>query len=154
MFIRLRLLRNCSGSSIKWSKEILRLNQFGTEFRVSHRCCSDIKRNEELLFSSKGAGVVIPSPLRIKQTIKTGFHDLVDGFTCIQTSCPTCPSDGNQNTNAKSAEQSKADKCLFINKTTGNSIHIVQHPNDICKLINLYRSIFRWCCVLKMSAYF
>lgn len=122
MLIRLRSLRHCSA---KWSNELF-ANRYQSKFQILLRCCSDIKRNEELLFSSQSGGIVIPSPLRIKQTIKTGFHDLIDGFTCIQTSCPTCPST-TINPNEKTVEQTKSDKCLFINKTTGKLIKF----NDI-----------------------
>lgn len=124
MFIRLNLLRHQSKSSIKWSRIVSESNKSNTNLTLVQRHCSDIKRNEELLFSSHGVGVVIPSPLKIKQTIKTGFHDFVDGVTCIQTACPICPSTIDSTVSApsgKASDQSKKDdKCLFINKTTGN----------------------------------
>lgn len=122
MFKKIHLFQHHSfRSNKKWFKKCFGLNEFLIEFCVSNRYFSDVKRNEELLFSSQGAVMVIPSPLRIKQTIKTGFHDLLDGFTCIQTSCPICPLPVNQNTNDKKSVSSKADKFLFINKTTGKS---------------------------------
>lgn len=120
MIIRLSLLQKYSGTGIL-SKDLLRLNGFRTTVKILHRNCSDIKRNEELLFSSHAAGVVIPSALKIKQTIKSGFYDLVDGFTSIQTSCPTCPSKTDDQT---SDDKKIHDKCLFINKTTGNSFNL------------------------------
>lgn len=141
MFKRMHLLQHRTRSNIKWFKVMLGFNEFRTEFRVLNRCFSDVKRNEELLFSSQGSGMVIPSPLRMKQTIKTGFYDLIDGFTCIQTSCPTCPSAENQNKNDKKPGPSKVDKCLFINKTTGKSIIVPYHMtfNDSFKnLMSLF----------------
>lgn len=123
MFIRLNLLRHYSKASSKWPNNTTEINSFRTQLTFIRRYCSDIKRNEELLFSNHGVGVVIPSPLKIKQTIKTGFYDFVDGPICIQTSCPTCPSTNESNAPAPSgkfAENLKRDeKHLFINKTTG-----------------------------------
>lgn len=117
MFVRLSILRNCSGSCKKLSRDLLEPHKLSTRLGILQRQCSDIKRNEELLFSSHGTGVVIPSAMKIKQTIKSGFYDLVDGFTCVQTSCPTCPS---TNVQSDGKDQSKNhDNCLFINKTTG-----------------------------------
>lgn len=124
MLIRLKLLRHCPEFYGKWPTELLESNKISAKLKLRPRYCSDIKRNEELLFSSQGSGIIIPTPLKIKQTIKSGFYEFVDGFACIQTSCPTCPSAASgKNTNAsdaKSAYSTKIDeKCLFINKTTG-----------------------------------
>lgn len=128
MFIRLNLLRihhhhhgYAQTSTIIWPKKLLATNIM---LWRRHRC--DIKRNEELLFSSHG-GIIIPTPLKIKQTIKSGFHDFIDGFTCIQTTCPTCPTSTKTATTTaatdpKAVDQPQTgDKCLFINKTTGKS---------------------------------
>lgn len=124
MFIRLSLLRHNAEWSVHWPRKLFETNQFRTRLKLM-RNCSDIKCNEELLFSSQSSGVVIPSALKMKQTIKSGFYDCVDGFTCIQTSCPTCPPDNEQmiKSDRKAIDQTKQndDKCLFINKTTGNS---------------------------------
>lgn len=115
MFIRLHLLRHCQKLSVQWPKELLESSKLRLH---CFRNCSDIKRNEELLFSSQSAG--IPSALKIKQTIKSGFYDFVDGPTCVQTSCPTCLPKSDQNVEEKVAEPTKSnEKCLFINKTTG-----------------------------------
>lgn len=115
MLIRPNVLRHCQRLSIKWPRELLVTEKMRWHCQ---RYCSDVKRNEELLFSSQSSG--IPSPLKVKQTIKSGLYDFVDGFACIQTTCPTCPS--QQHLDKKSAEQTKSDdKCLFINKTTGKN---------------------------------
>lgn len=123
MFIRLSLLRHNARPHIKWQKQILCPSELKVKQRTFQRFCSDIKRNEDLLFSRNGAGIVIPSPLRIKQTIKTGFYDYIDGPTCVQTSCPTCPPSPPQEistiTDGKTTDHNKKEKCLFINKTTG-----------------------------------
>lgn len=123
MFVRLSLLRHSTESHIKWDKTILNPNKLIAESRFLQRYCSDIKRNEDLLFSRNGAGIVIPSPLKIKQTIKTGFYEFVDGPTCVQTTCPTCPTstlqDTRQSPDPKIPDQNKHEKCLFVNKTTG-----------------------------------
>lgn len=123
MFIRLNLLRHYSKASVKWPHNTMKINTLPTRLTFLRQYCSDIKRNEELLFSNHGVGVVIPSPLKIKQAIKTGFYDFVDGSICIQTSCPTCPSANESDapvSGGKIVENSKKDdKCLFINKTTG-----------------------------------
>lgn len=104
------------------------------------RHCCDIKRNEELLLGTHGgSGVIIPTPLKIKQMIRSGSYDFIDGYTCIQTSCPTCPSSSASSsstdavstaaatTTANTASTSDSNvvdqtsgKCLFINKTTGS----------------------------------
>lgn len=152
MFIRLSLLRihhrhsyhqNCyyyhgflRAPIIAWPKT----NGPSSNVMLWHRHRCDIKQNEELLLSSHAGGrVIIPTPLKIKQSIKSGFYDLIDGHTCIQTVCPTCPAStessdatGNATTtsvpnNASStatdsnfADQAQTgEKCLFINKTTG-----------------------------------
>lgn len=79
-------------------------------FRISHkitsaRHCSDIKTNEELLFTNI-ASKAISAPLRIKSALKSGYYDYTDGYTCIQTVCAACvPAD--------------IKKCIYINKTTG-----------------------------------
>lgn len=125
MFIRLSLLRHYPESHIKWHKRVLNPSKLVITHRIlQQRHCSDIKRNEDLLFSHNGAGIVIPSTMRIKQTIKTGFYEFADGPTCVQTSCPTCLPSINQDTNTmpdgKMLGHTKKEKCLFINKTTGN----------------------------------
>lgn len=127
MLIRLNLLRKHPRASFKWIQDTIEINTNWSTWITHHqRYCSDIKRNEELLFSNHGVGVVIPSPLKIKQTIKTGFHEFIDGPTSIQTSCPICPStiETNPTVSAgKTNETSKTqEKCLFINKTTGNCL--------------------------------
>lgn len=116
MFIRLNLLRHYQKSSVKWSKDLLELRkmQFGCA-----RYCSDIKRNEELLFSGQSPG--IPSASKIKQTVKNGFYDFVDGFTCIQTSCPTCLPNAESVLETAADQMKNHEKCLFINKTTGKN---------------------------------
>lgn len=115
MFIRLNLLRHSQTTNVKWSSELLKLSKW--QLRCL-RNCSDIKRNEELLFSSQSTG--IPSAVKIKQTIKSGFYDFIDGPTCIQTSCPTCLPTADQSTSENVVDHTKSDeKCLFINKTTG-----------------------------------
>lgn len=78
------------------------------------RYCSDITTNENLLFSGVNT-IVAPSPLKIKSALKSKNVEFVDGFTCIQTSCPVCPPDKNQPHENKNIDK----KCLFINKTTG-----------------------------------
>lgn len=84
------------------------------------RHCSDIKTNEDLLFSSHAPNT-IPSPMRIKSTLKNGFYDFVDGFTSVQTSCPVClPLDDNQPHGMTTENK----KCIFINKTTGELLRI------------------------------
>lgn len=147
MFIRLSLLRirhhhhhhqiyfnyhRCLQAPIvAWPEKLLNSNTSASNVMLWHRHRSDIKRNEELLLSSHGGGtIIIPTPLKIKQAIKSGFHDFIDGYTCIQTSCPTCPtskeaSNATGNATATAADPNVADqaqpgdKCLFINKTTG-----------------------------------
>lgn len=131
MFIRLNLLRvhhNFHGHAqpftIKWPKKFINSNTI-----LWSRHCCDIKRNEDLLLSSHGGSTItIPTPLKIKQTIKSGFHDFIDGFTCIQTTCPTCPKSAKTTTGEGAiapadpsavAQPQTGDKCLFINKTTG-----------------------------------
>lgn len=145
MLIRLNLLRihrhhhhyhhfhgYAQPSTIKWPKKLFNSNALASNAMVwcRHRC--DIKRNEELLLSSHGgSSIIIPTPLKIKQTIKSGFHDFIDGFTSIQTTCPTCPESANVSktsttttgvvaTDPHAIDRTQTgDKCLFINKTTG-----------------------------------
>lgn len=133
MFIRLKLWRihHCQyarSPTIEWPNHLLNICAAASNvMALQQRHRSDIKRNEELLLSAHGGGgIIIPTPMKIKQTIKTGFHDYIDGFTCIQTSCPTCPpsenvtvAGSNGGTTATHNPGSNDDKCLFINKTTG-----------------------------------
>lgn len=134
MFITLNLARIYHRNHYQWTRKLLKFQTPASNPLLwQQRHCCDIKRNEELLFSSGGSGVIIPTPLKIKQTLKSGFHDLIDGFTCIQTSCPACPKDASPISGTAAAAtaitahsktddkaQTTADKCLFINKTTGN----------------------------------
>lgn len=133
MFIRLNLRQHFQLQlSAKWPNQLFHECKHRRAVTLVKRHYGDIKRNEELLFSNQsGGGNVIPTPLKIKQTIKSGFYDFVDGFTCIQTSCPVCPSaaasNSNSNANVNPDKKSttdqvtkKDDKCLFVNKTTGS----------------------------------
>lgn len=110
MFVRLKPPQIIS--QFKWKK-----------IHISHkitftRHCSDIKTNEELLFTNI-ASKAISSPLKIKSALKAGYYDYTDGYTCIQTVCAACtPADVGQG-NANISSHSK--KCIYINKTTGYS---------------------------------
>lgn len=101
-------------------KPPLIVSRFGwTNFRVLHeitftRHCSDIKTNEELLFTNT-ALKAISSPLRIKSALKAGHYDYTDGYTCIQTVCAAC----------LPTEPSDRTKCIYINKTTGYLIYFI-----------------------------
>lgn len=102
-------------------------------FRISHeiiftRYCSDIKTNEELLFTNI-APKAISSPLRIKSALKAGCYDYTDGYTCIQTVCAACvPGEGERGI-ANLSSDSK--KCIYINKTTGYFIFFQRNINKI-----------------------
>lgn len=137
MLIRLNLLRihhynhhqqYARSPTIEWPKYLLKTYTPASSVMQMQRHRSDIKRNEELLLSSHGGGgIIIPTPLKIKQTIKTGFYDLIDGFTCIQTSCPVCPSAdvaATVSTGATTTTDSNVYKCLFVNKTTGTFLQL------------------------------
>lgn len=77
-----------------------------------NRNYSDIKTNEELLFS-KNSESTIPSVLKIKRAIKSaGTIETSDGFSCIQTKCPVCD-----------REKKKTANDIFINKTSGKRSH-------------------------------
>lgn len=164
MFIRLSLLRHYPEAHIKWHKGLLNPSELIAKTKLLQRHCGDVKRTEELLFSGHGAGIVVPSPLRIKQTIKSGFNDFVDGPTCIQTSCPTCPPSLSQaeitQLDGKKLDHTKDEKCLFINKTTGNDLFLMVffviflNRTMIDNLKLDVQCIFRWCCVFEMSARF
>ncbi|XP_031631440.1 twinkle protein, mitochondrial [Contarinia nasturtii] len=121
MFIRLNLLRHNGGSSVQWPRKLFEENKFRTRLKIV-RNCSDIKCNEERFFGSQDGGIVIPSTLKVRQTIKSGFYDYVDGFTCIQTSCPTCQPDNEQKTTNIPDKKVIDNKCLYINKTTGDVV--------------------------------
>lgn len=83
------------------------------------RSYSDIKTNEGLLFSTP-AGIITPSPMKIKQSLRRGLFDFNDGPTCIQTVCPICPSiDSTSQPLSEQKSRTQHKKCLFINKTTG-----------------------------------
>lgn len=90
-------------------------------FRIPHKCtltrhCSDIKTNEELLFTNI-ASKAISSPLRIKSALKAGYYDYFDGYACIQTVCAACVPIEVERGNANRSSDNK--KCIYINKTTG-----------------------------------
>lgn len=132
MFIRLNLLRSHQRyhhqNHYQWPRKLLKSYTSAPNSLLRQRHYCDIKRNEELLLSSHGSSVIIPTPLKIKQTIKIGFYDFIDGFACIQTSCPACPITAATAITAKSKIDDKAqttgDKCLFINKTTGKLVFV------------------------------
>lgn len=153
MFIRSNLLHvhhRYHHNYQQWSEKFLKSCTSALNTFVWRRHCCDIKRNEELLLSAHGgSGVIIPTPLKIKQTIKIGGHDFVDGFTCIQTSCLVCPKDSTTATSIAASAidsdstiedkaQMSTDKCLFINKTTGNLHFICYLPKCLWKLIECF----------------
>lgn len=120
MFIRLHL-RVSNINLLNLRPTALKFIQPQNQIFHSKRIYSDVKTNEDLLFSNQKTEA-IPSGSKIKQVIKTGFYDFVDGFTCIQTKCPVCPSDvsNRDKMNEKHFENQKVDKKhLFINKITG-----------------------------------
>lgn len=102
----------------------------GSYFLQPLRNCSDVKTNQELLFSNQ---TIVPSVHKIKRTIKSRLDlDFIDGFACIQTSCPVCPLQDEslqqpqqqQTKEANKAGASKSNRLsLFINKTSGKKIY-------------------------------
>lgn len=113
MFVRLKSPQIIS--QFRWTKI------YSSHKITFTRHCSDIKTNEELLFTDVASNA-ISSPLRIKSALKAGFYDYTDGYTCIQTVCAVCtPADVGQG-NANISSHSK--KCIYINKTTGSSTFV------------------------------
>lgn len=123
MFVRLKPQQICS--KFRWQN-----------VRISHkiilaRHCSDIKTNEELLFTNI-ASKAISSPLRIKSALKAGYYDYTDGYACIQTVCAACVPAEVERENANLSMDSK--KCIYINKTTGYFIIIIFFQRNIIKI--------------------
>lgn len=78
------------------------------------RLQSDIKTNEDLLFTSQSSNI---SPMKIKQSIRRGQNNFIDGPTSIQSICPICPADQLIKPENKKS-QPNHNNCLYINKTT------------------------------------
>lgn len=85
-----------------------------------HRSYSDIKTTEELLFRGATASVV-PSATKIKQSLRRGLYEFIDGPTSVAAACPVCPAETESKPLAKQKIPIPSNKCLFINKTTGRS---------------------------------
>lgn len=117
MFIRSTQLFHHQSSHI--SRIVNVSLRISSRWLCSQRSYSDIKTNEELLFSGPTV-TITPSTAKIKQSLRRGLFDFTDGPTSIQAACPICPSvDSSPPQQPHHKTQTQHKKCLFINKTTG-----------------------------------
>lgn len=90
-------------------------NASGIQGLQIKRFQSNVKTNEHLLFSGQASNI---SPVKIKQSIRKGLFNFIDGPTSIQSVCPICPDEPLILSENKKSQPNKND-CLYINKTTG-----------------------------------